>query len=155
MRDALGQVPAPEEALAAAVNQPGWLEEAEPTATRRRLARLAALLAAARDGVQASERPDAVAWGLWQGTRWPARLRAEALAGGASGRQADRDLDAVSAFFEVAGESTASGVAGVHALLEQVAAQQIPADRERESRIGSGGSRCSPRTGPRAGNGNW
>lgn len=139
VRDALGQVPAPEEALAAAVNQPGWLEEAEPTAARRRLARLAALLAAARDGVQAGERPDAVAWGLWQGTRWPARLRAEALAGGASGRQADRDLDAVSAFFEVAGESTASGVAGVHALLEQVAAQQIPADRERESRIGSGG----------------
>ena len=139
VRDALGQVPAPEEALAAAVNQPGWLEEAEPTAARRRLARLAALLAAARDAVQAGERPDAVAWGLWQGTRWPARLRAEALAGGASGRQADRDLDAVSAFFEVAGESTASGVAGVHALLEQVAAQQIPADRERESRIGSGG----------------
>ncbi|MGC4154925.1 MAG: PD-(D/E)XK nuclease family protein, partial [Propionicimonas sp.] len=93
----------------------------------------------ARAAVEAGERPDAIAWRLWQGTRWPERLRAEALAGGASGRQADRDLDAVTAFFEVAGESQASGAAGVRALLEQIAAQQIPADRERESRIGSGG----------------
>ncbi|MCW5953090.1 MAG: ATP-dependent helicase, partial [Propionibacteriaceae bacterium] len=138
-RDALGQVPVPEEVLAAAVNQPGWLQATDPTPVRRRLARLVELLTAARAAVEAGERPDAIAWQLWQGTRWPARLRAEALAGGASGRQADRDLDAVAAFFEVAGESMASGPAGVHALLEQIAAQQIPADRERESRIGSGG----------------
>lgn len=139
VRDALGQVPAPEEALAAAVNRPAWLQVPEPTPVQRRLDRLVALLAAAREAVEAGERPDAVAWRLWQGTRWPDRLRAEALAGGAPGRQADRDLDAVAAFFEVAGESLASGAGGVRALLEQVAARQIPADRERESRIGSGG----------------
>lgn len=139
VRDAQGRVPAPEEALAAAVNDAAWLGEAEPTPVRRRLARLVDLLAQARAGIEAGQRPDAVAWQLWQGTGWPVRLRAEALAGGASGRAADRDLDAVSAFFELAGETTAIGSAGVRLLLEQVAAQQIPADRERESRIGSGG----------------
>ncbi len=138
-RDSLGQVPAQEEVLATAVNRPGWLQVGDPTPVQQRLAGVVALLAAARVGVQAGERPDTVAWRLWQGTRWPARLRAEALAGGASGRQADRDLDAVGAFFEVAGESTASGASGVRTLLEQIAAQQIPADRERESRIGTGG----------------
>ena len=138
-RDALGQVPAQEEVLATAVNQPGWLPADDPTPVQRRLAGLVGLLTAARVGVAAGERPDAIAWRLWQGTRWPARLRAEALAGGPSGRQADRDLDAVAAFFDVAGESLAFGAAGVRALLEQIAAQQIPADRERESRIGTGG----------------
>lgn len=138
-RDALGQVPATEEALARAVNEPGWLGVEEPSPVQRRLARLVELLAGARAAVAAEERPDQVAWRLWQGTGWPARLRAEALAGGASGRAADRDLDAVAAFFDLAGEATATGAAGVHLLLEQVAAQQIPADRERESRIGAGG----------------
>lgn len=139
VRDALGQVPAPDAALAAAVNEPAWLAVAEPSPAQRRLARLVELLRAARDGVAAGERADTVAWRLWQGTAWPARLRAEALAGGASGRQADRDLDAVAAFFDMAGESPAAGAAGVRVLLEEIAAQQIPADRERESRLGGGG----------------
>ena len=139
-RDALGQVPAPDAALAAAVNEPDWLAAAEePTPVQRRLSRLVELLRAAGDQVAAGERADTVAWRLWQGTGWPARLRAEALAGGAGGRQADRDLDAVAAFFEVAGESPVAGAAGVRVLLEEIAAQQIPADRERESRIGGGG----------------
>ena len=139
VRDSLGQVPAPDAALAAAVTDPGWLEVDDPTPVQRRLARLVALLAAAREGMAGGERADAVAWRLWQGTGWPARLRGEALAGGAAGRQADRDLDAVSAFFELAGESPGSGAAGVQVLLEEIASQQIPADRERESRIGGGG----------------
>ena len=137
--DDTGQVPSQPDVLAAAVNQPGWLAVADPTPVQRRLSRLVALLADARAGVMAGERADAVAWRLWQGTGWPARLRARALDGGVAGGQADRDLDAVIAFFEVAGESSASGAAGVRALLEQVAAQQIPADREREARLGSGG----------------
>lgn len=139
VRDSLGQVPAPDAALAAAVNDPDWLQEAEPTPLRRRLARLVDLLSAAGSAVEAGARPDLVAWGLWQGTGWPARLRAEALSGGASGRQADRDLDAVAAFFDLAGDCAAVGAAGVRVLLEEISGQQIPADRERESRIGGGG----------------
>ncbi|MEA5053255.1 MAG: PD-(D/E)XK nuclease family protein, partial [Propionicimonas sp.] len=68
--------------------------------------------------------------------RWPSRLRAEALAGEA---RADRDLDAISAFFDLASEVAGGGAAGIRALLGSVAAQQIPADRTRESRLGSRG----------------
>ncbi|MEN0072069.1 MAG: PD-(D/E)XK nuclease family protein, partial [Propionicimonas sp.] len=134
-----GQVPGADEALAAAVNEPGWLPADAATVQQRRLGDLVALLAAGRAACLAGKRADEVAWLLWSGTRWPARLRAEALEGGPAGRHADRDLDAVGAFFELAAESSGTGQAGVRLLLDEIAAQEIPADRAREGRPGARG----------------
>ena len=127
-----------EAVLAEAVNSPGWLagEAAPSTPGLRRLAGLTGLLASATAATDAGARPDEIAWLLWNGSTWPARLRAEALRGDP---RADRDLDAVSAFFEVASEVEGGGAAGIRTLLGVVEAQQIPADRARESRLGSRG----------------
>lgn len=130
-----GRVLATAEALAAAVNAPGWAAT-ETSPQQRRLMAFVRLLAAARAACDAERRPDDIAWQLWRGSRWPARLREESLRGGQTGRQADRDLDAVMAFFELAGDTAAGhGAAAVRAFLTEVASQQIPADRERESRL--------------------
>lgn len=138
-QDGAGLALGSDEVLAAAVNQPEWADGDAPTAQQRQLGRLVGLLAQARAACLAGQRADEVGWLLWNGTRWPARLRAEALAGGPAGRQADRDLDTVGALFEVAAESTGTGPGGIALLLEEIAAQQIPADREREGRPGARG----------------
>ncbi|MGB4271436.1 MAG: ATP-dependent DNA helicase [Propionicimonas sp.] len=134
-----GQVPATADVLAAALNRPEWNAEAG-TPHQRRLTDLMNLLALAREACEGGRRPDEVAWQLWRGSGWPARLRSESLRGGQAGRQADRDLDALTAFFELVGDTAAGhGAAGVRAFLAEVAAQQIPADRERESRLNARG----------------
>ena len=130
--------PSSQEVFLAALAEPDWAQADTPE--QARLRQLAGLLQTAREACGAGRRVDEVAWLLWEGTRWPARLRAESLRGGPAARHADRDLDAVAAFFELAAESSAgSGERGVRALLAEVAAQQIPADRERESRLGARG----------------
>jgi superfamily I DNA/RNA helicase/RecB family exonuclease len=68
-------------------------------------------------------------WALWTATPWPNRLEAAALAGGAAGRAADRDLDAVVALFEAAQRAdVAVGHRGVGQFLAELQAQQIPGD---------------------------
>jgi RecB family exonuclease len=127
-----------QEVFGAALADPGWAQADTPEQVRLR--QLAGLLRSAREACEAGRRVDEIAWLVWEGTRWPARLRAESLRGGPAARHADRDLDAVTAFFELAAESSAgAGERGVRALLAEVAAQQIPADRERESRLGARG----------------
>lgn len=124
------------EQLAAAVNEPGWLDETEPTPEGERLRALLRVLADAAAEVDSGAPVDAVAWTLWQGTGWPAQLRREAGVGGALGSRADADLDALCAFFETAAEADRrGGVGGVRAFLAELAGQQIPADHERESRL--------------------
>ena len=121
--------------LAAAINEPGWLAEADSVEVTR-FGAVLALLGAARAMVSAGQSVDAVAWALWQGTDWPKRLNRESLAGGALGSRADADLDALCAFFETAAEADRrGGAAGVRAFLAELAGQQIPADREREARV--------------------
>nr|NLI49098.1 ATP-dependent helicase [Propionibacterium sp.] len=106
------------------------------------LAERRAVLARARAAVAAGRRPDEVLWVLWGGTPWPAALRAAALAGGDAAPAADRDLDAVVALFDLARASQApAGVGGVRAFLAEVAAQEIPADLERESAVRGRGVR--------------
>lgn len=122
--------------LAAAVNEPEWLERAEDTPAVQRLRGLLGVLAAARKRVAAGDPVDVVAWTLWQGTEWPGQLRRESAAGGAVGARADADLDALCAFFDSAAEADRrGGVGGVRAFLAELASQQIPADHERESRL--------------------
>jgi superfamily I DNA/RNA helicase/RecB family exonuclease len=68
-------------------------------------------------------------WTLWQGTRWPRRLRAAVERGGAAARSANRDLDSVCALFEVAARAEEKQQhTSVEAFLDEIQAQQIPAD---------------------------
>ena len=124
------------EQLAAAVNDPTWLEGAEDTPVTQRLRRLLQVLAAALRRVHAGDAVDLIAWTLWQGTDWPRQLARESVAGGALGSRADADLDALCALFDSAAEADRrGGVAGIRAFLAELAGQQIPADNERESRL--------------------
>ena len=100
------------------------------------------LLADAAARVAAGARPDEVLWALWDGTDWPASLRADALRPGEGAARANRDLDAVVALFRLAHESAAPGGAdGVRWFLAEVAQQQIPADSQRESAVAGRGVR--------------
>lgn len=112
------------------------------------------LLAQAAALVAERRRPDEVLWHLWSGVDWAERLRAIALRGGEASRRAHRDLDAVVALFGLASDSQApGGEAGVRAFLAEVAAQQIPADVEREAAVRGRGVRLL--TAHRAVAGEW
>ncbi len=68
-------------------------------------------------------------WALWQGTRWHRRLRAAVERGGSAARAANRDLDSICALFEVAARAEEKQQhTSVAAFLEEIQAQQIPAD---------------------------
>ncbi|MDI3389250.1 ATP-dependent DNA helicase [Streptomyces sp. B-S-A8] len=68
-------------------------------------------------------------WELWSGTSWPSRLERTARRGGAAGRNADRDLDAVCALFATAARAEErSGGRGALNFLGEVEAQDIAAD---------------------------
>ncbi|UGQ14399.1 ATP-dependent helicase [Yinghuangia sp. ASG 101] len=92
--------------------------------------RLGTLIAKARAVLEADGTTEAALWELWHGTPWPARLERAVLRGGSSGRNADRDLDAVVALFEVAARAEErAGHRGALNFLEELTAQQIPGDR--------------------------
>jgi ATP-dependent exoDNAse (exonuclease V) beta subunit len=68
-------------------------------------------------------------WELWNGTTWPSRLERAARRGGAAGRNADRDLDAVCALFATAARAEERiGGRGALNFLEETDAQDIAAD---------------------------
>jgi RecB family exonuclease len=95
-------------------------------------------LALSRPGAGASE----ALWELWRSSPWPDRLRAESDAGGENGRRADADLDALCALFDAAADSEQPpGRAGLRGFLAEVAAQEIPADTEREDDVPGRGVR--------------
>jgi superfamily I DNA/RNA helicase/RecB family exonuclease len=102
--------------------------------------RVARLITEARDAARSGAAPDEVLWVLWDGSGWGRRLSAASLAGGAAGRAADRDLDAVLGLFDAATRlEDRKPRAGVSALLEEVAAQEIPA-APMEERAGTHGA---------------
>ncbi|WP_369201863.1 ATP-dependent helicase [Streptomyces sp. PU-14G] len=68
-------------------------------------------------------------WTLWMGTSWPDRLERAARRGGAGGRNADRDLDAVCTLFAVAARAEERGGGrGALNFLAELEAQDIAAD---------------------------
>ncbi|WP_436773515.1 ATP-dependent helicase [Yinghuangia sp. YIM S09857] len=92
--------------------------------------RLGMLIAKARAILDAGGTTEAALWELWHGTPWPARLERAVLRGGSAGRNADRDLDAVVALFEVAARAEErAGHRGALNFLDELTAQQIPGDR--------------------------
>ncbi len=101
----------------------------------QRLQRLHALLAHAREQIDAGLPAAMILWTLWSGELpdagrahgWPERLRHAALRGSCT---ADREIDAVLALFDTAerAEQRFRGVAGINHLLAALRAQQIPAE---------------------------
>ena len=104
--------------------------ESLPVTVRRGAGRVARSLAAGRAAV---ERPGAdvqtVLWALWAGADVAESWRRTALAGGAMGARADRDLDAVLALFRAA-ETFVDRLpqAPPRAFLEYLQSQDLPAD---------------------------
>lgn len=95
---------------------------------------LAALLGDAAARIMRGEGAYDVLWRLWDGTDWPSRLRGEALSGSASSGQANSDLDAVLALFDVAARHMElTGQKGAETLIAEVSGQEIPGDQARES----------------------
>ncbi|MEW2519351.1 UvrD-helicase domain-containing protein [Actinacidiphila alni] len=117
-----------DELIAEAVGEPERLTAHDP-AYARGAQRLGALLRAARDTLAGGGTAQDALWGLWQGTPWPDRLERAALRGGAAGRNADRDLDAVCALFETAARAEErTGGRGALNLIEELSAHDIAAD---------------------------
>ncbi len=102
----------------------------------RRLGELLRTARAVRDG---GGTPEDVAWVLWSGTGWPARLERASAAGGAAGRAADRDLDALVALFATIGRSSVrhGPGTGIGPLLDELEQQQITGGtlNERPARV--------------------
>ncbi|MFJ6805252.1 ATP-dependent helicase [Streptomyces anulatus] len=123
------RIPAPSDALLArALAEPERLVTHDP-AYAHGAQRLGALLRKARELLEGGGTAEEALWTLWNGTPWPGRLERTALRGGAGGRNADRDLDAVCALFETAARAEErTGGRGALNFLEEVDAQDIAAD---------------------------
>ena len=116
------------ELLRLAVVQAGFLDGVESTEAGE-AQRLNSLLREAAGMVADRASAEEVLWHLWSGTSWPTRLRRQAENGGASGRRAHRDLDAIVALFELAARSEGQrDHSGVRNFVATLAAQQIPSD---------------------------
>ncbi|MFC8065003.1 ATP-dependent helicase [Streptomyces sp. NPDC057293] len=128
-RAAGNALPAPsDELLARALAEPERLAAHDP-AYARGAQRLGALLRRARARLAAGGSAEEALWDLWDGTPWPTRLERSARRGGAAGRNADRDLDAVCALFATAARAEErTGGRGALNFLEEIDAEDIAAD---------------------------
>ncbi|GAA1269055.1 hypothetical protein GCM10009665_67040 [Kitasatospora nipponensis] len=119
-----------EELVREALAEPERLLALDP-AHARRARELGLLLRKVRDHLRGGGTGEEALWLLWEGSaRWRERLERAALRGGAGGRHADRDLDAICALFETAAraEDQVTGHRGGLDLLAELAAQDIAAD---------------------------
>ncbi|MET7294392.1 ATP-dependent DNA helicase [Streptomyces griseoloalbus] len=114
--------------LARALAEPERLAVHDP-AYARGAQRLGALLRRARERLAGGGTAEEALWDLWDGTPWPQRLERSARRGGAAGRNADRDLDAVCALFATAARAEErTGGRGTLNFLEEIEAEDIAAD---------------------------
>ncbi|WP_411102280.1 ATP-dependent helicase [Streptomyces sp. cmx-4-9] len=122
-------IPAPSDVLLArALAEPERLVAHDP-AHARGAQRLGLLLRKARELLEGGGTAEEALWTLWDGTPWPQRLERGARRGGAAGRNADRDLDAVCALFDTAARAEdRTGGRGALNFLEQLEAEDIAAD---------------------------
>ncbi|OEV09469.1 UrvD/REP family ATP-dependent DNA helicase, partial [Streptomyces nanshensis] len=128
-RAAGAHLPRPSDVLLTeALAEPQRLVAHDP-AYARGAQRLGLLLRKARELLAGGGTAEEALWLLWDGTPWPQRLERAAFRGGAGGRNADRDLDAVCALFDAAARAEErSGGRGALNFLEEVDAQDIVAD---------------------------
>jgi RecB family exonuclease len=114
--------------IAQALGEPERLV-AHDQAYARGTLRLGRLLRAARETLAAGGTAEHALWELWHGSAWRPRLERAASRGGAAGRNADRDLDAVCALFETAGRAEErTGGRGAFNLIEELSGFDIAAD---------------------------
>ncbi|MEV4615986.1 ATP-dependent DNA helicase [Kitasatospora sp. NPDC049258] len=119
-----------EELIREALAEPERLIAMEPLYARR-ARELGTLLRKVRELLAGGGSAEEALWELWDGSRrWRERLERAALRGGAGGRNADRDLDALCALFETAAraEEQVAGHRGAAELLAELEAQDIAAD---------------------------
>ncbi|WP_231155823.1 ATP-dependent DNA helicase [Streptomyces sp. CNZ748] len=120
--------PPSDDLLARALAEPERLAVHDP-AYARGAQRLGALLRRARERLAGGGTAEEALWDLWDGTPWPQRLERSARRGGAAGRNADRDLDAVCALFATAARAEErTGGRGTLNFLEEIEAEDIAAD---------------------------
>ncbi|MFF3850980.1 UvrD-helicase domain-containing protein [Streptomyces sp. NPDC002328] len=120
--------PPSDELLARALAEPERLVTHDPTYARG-AQRLGALLRKARERLAGGGTAEEALWDLWDGTPWPTRLERAARRGGAAGRNADRDLDAVCALFATAARAEErTGGRGALNFLAEIEAEDIAAD---------------------------
>ncbi|WSA46047.1 ATP-dependent helicase [Streptomyces sp. NBC_01803] len=122
-------VPRPsDELIASALAEPERLVTHDPVYAAG-AQRLGLLLRKARELLTGGGSAEEALWLLWDGTTWPRRLERAARRGGAAGRNADRDLDAICALFEVAARAEERiGGRGALIFLEELGAHDIAAD---------------------------
>ncbi|SDK91978.1 UvrD-like helicase C-terminal domain-containing protein [Streptomyces indicus] len=117
-----------DELLARALAEPERLAAHDP-AYAKGAQRLGALLRKTRELLAGGGTAEDALWELWSGTPWPQRLERASYRGGAAGRNADRDLDAVCALFATAARAEErTGGRGALNFLEEVEAEDIAAD---------------------------
>ncbi|MEV7149868.1 ATP-dependent DNA helicase [Streptomyces sp. NPDC093084] len=120
--------PPSDDLLARALAEPGRLAVHDPGYARG-AQRLGALLGKARERLAGGGTAEEALWDLWNGTPWPSRLERAARRGGAAGRNADRDLDAVCALFATAARAEERGGGrGTLNFLAEIEAEDIAAD---------------------------
>ncbi|MCX2924381.1 ATP-dependent helicase [Streptomyces sp. NEAU-W12] len=120
--------PPSDDLLARALAEPERLVVHDP-AYARGAQRLGTLLRTARERLANGGTAEEALWDLWDGTPWPTRLERSARRGGAAGRNADRDLDAVCALFATAARAEErTGGRGALNFLEEIDAEDIAAD---------------------------
>ncbi|MDX1874400.1 ATP-dependent DNA helicase [Mycolicibacterium sp. 120266] len=101
----------------------------------RSLQRVGAVLAAARRSRRAGEDPRSTLWQAWQRSGLQRRWVAAADRGGAAGAAAERDLDAVTALFDVAEQYvTRTTGATLRGLLDHVDGLSLPVTADRTPR---------------------
>ena len=116
--------------LVEALRSPDALSAIDP-AVAHPARRVATVLAAGREAASTADGGTAerVLWAIWRATGLAEPWRRSALAGGAPGARADRDLDAVVALFEaVARFVDRLPGAGAAEFLEQIEGQDVPSD---------------------------
>lgn len=119
---------------------PGELPDFGTVLTERELdilRRVRGVVEAGRTAMAAGSSVEEVLWALWHATGLSNRLLAASLRGGATGSQADRDLDAVMALFDAAGDYTERRPsAGIESFVDTVTEQILPSGvRDRRTAV--------------------
>ena len=108
----------------------GPLPDFKSILTERELSildRVRGVLDSGREALESEASVEEILWAVWQATGLDMRLQASALRGGATGSQADRDLDAMMALFDAAGDyAERRPGAPVSSFITYITEQELP-----------------------------
>ncbi|WP_018296162.1 ATP-dependent DNA helicase [Corynebacterium lubricantis] len=91
------------------------------------LERIRSVLRAGHSALDNNASVEEILWEVWNATKLSDRLLAQALRGGAAGSQADRDLDAMMALFDAAGDfAERREHASIDAFVTHITEQELP-----------------------------